>query len=721
MLPSHFFHCGIKVPMTSLIKKGDHLLAAINSYIRNDVPLLTNSTQIRVPDEVLCCMENMAEASAAASSPSAADDSAHMSETLRESIKRTYFTGTHGRESKDSHVFFECIKFVAGLIAPYTILGTVTRDLADICLLAINEHAEALNFPGPALVSACLDVDALSSERSCMGERTKLEKRSDLNDHQGGVGKIIISSICSDVDARKRNNVITSTMQSVLLPNWTAYMQLATAFPLRYVKAIISDRLTAEVCRDRQLQGRGENENDVFAEDDEKSITDESMHLVRGDMSVVRGELIKEASEVKVMKSAYSREIAQYYEIIGDEHLNRAELHGDVCIPLGHGFDPLFKYRPITKFFVRSEPFHRLDTSSLDAYDEYMDKPREYLDEQFWNIFRSRGVICAGGAPLSTLLGVAQLTSGWAGDVDLFLIRPPRARDASSMEEYAAREANEMAQLTEDVARYLMNVAITRDKNAMMFAYVSRNALTLQFSTGMTKIQIMTRPFVSIRHVLSAFDLDPCRVAYDGSLYYITRSAAVAIAYRAYALQPRVHSTLYRVCKYTSRGFACVVPAVMCHNNDSDEEEQVSGNRSSPEKLDAVMRAEGATPKGLFAAAELGRSKQCYEYCRCSVVDLLARRYAEAPETQEMSSSDWWSPLDLYRERNNSNNDYKLGGGEAVRANAIIDIITSKLKENDIMWTEEPLTVSNSVSDECLPRHIRNTFECRVVEACKNA
>jgi hypothetical protein len=528
------------------VKNRDHLLAAINSYVGTSVPSLCSTRaqidapfyhaeQISSPDEVLRCLEDMAEA--AASAPPT--DSSHISATLCEAIKRAFRAGTHGRDSKASHGFFESMRFVAGLLAPDTSLGAAARDLADVCLLATDEHPEALSFSGPMLVSACLNFDALNSGRSDTGEQVKREERGI---EEWSVGKEIVSAICTE--DLTHDDSMTSITRSVLLPNWTAYTQLASAFPFRYVEAILADRMTSDAYR--QLR-----EAAVTAEGVTKPVDMTTMnYIICGDLSAVREVLIKEASEVKVVRGEFCRYCARSHDKVEDERrMNRAELYGDVCIPLERAHDLHFEGIPVTNLFERSDPFHHVS---------HMDTPRGYLDERFWDTFRPQGVVCAGGAALYTMLGLYEPTPTWAGDVDLFLIRDIRSAEENAL------EVDEMALLIDDITRYLTATSTTCTGYESTFAYVSRNALTLQFASGVTKIQIMTRPFMSIEHVLSSFDSDPCRVAYDGSRYYITHSAALAVAYRTYALQPGVRSTLYRLCKYTARGFACAVAGVTC-------------------------------------------------------------------------------------------------------------------------------------------------------------
>jgi hypothetical protein len=77
-------------------------------------------------------------------------------------------------------------------------------------------------------------------------------------------------------------------------------------------------------------------------------------------------------------------------------------------------------------------------------------------------------------------------------------------------------------------------------------------------------IQIVTRLYHSVEHVLLGFDIDCCCVAYDGKRVIALPRATRALQTRTNLIDTTRQSTTYesRLLKYTKRGFAVAVPGL---------------------------------------------------------------------------------------------------------------------------------------------------------------
>ena len=86
-------------------------------------------------------------------------------------------------------------------------------------------------------------------------------------------------------------------------------------------------------------------------------------------------------------------------------------------------------------------------------------------------------------------------------------------------------------------------------------------------------IQLMMQTYSSIAFLLSAFDVAPCGVAFDGATTWLTPQAAVAYRYGVFLVDPRTRDrpNAARMAKYFDRGFALGLPNLAPFTRDTKQ------------------------------------------------------------------------------------------------------------------------------------------------------
>lgn len=656
-----------------------------------------------VGDDVIRCMDVLASAFVAyeegASTPCGVEWSAWWARF------HSTFACQEGRQ-QDWPRLCDGVRFVAGMLSPETSLGLHARDFADVLLTTP---------PTSAKDEAAFLVHVLRQRRT-------IDVHRFLRCALYGRRHYVAACACADAKGERQQEraglvvaeASARVIEAALLPHEEAYAQMARsrALPVQYVQATLAERVAAEAFRVLRSC-----DIDVTALDSALRVVATSGSREAVCASVVSETYDEKAWGWRLLLPGPSHEQGQG-QGQGQETARAAPVKVstfeddrdtvDLVFPLGRISSKERRLGLTLPPFGDDRPF-RYDSHAarFHACHNLM----TYLDDRFWDAFRPRGVVCAGGAAMHGLVsgGIKE-----QGDVDLFVVRDRmmrRAASASGVGGDGIDDAAQLASLAQDIAAYLTEKAAATEwpDDLPVFAYVTRNALTLEvgFVIGSVKVQIMTRLFACIDEVLASFDLDPCRVAYDGAAYYVTESARHALGRRLYVRQPACSTTLYRLCKYATRGFSCAVPRALVDNVDID----AFRAEQDPLRLDRTMREEGASAKGMYAAARLDEMR---DFCRHDVTTHLARKHADEPEAQEMSSGDWWSARALYMERQRIERLSPV----ATRVESSVDLILRKFAQNGIAWTEEPLkppSSQGSDAEKTLPPHIERAFLDRII------
>lgn len=116
-----------------------------------------------------------------------------------------------------------------------------------------------------------------------------------------------------------------------------------------------------------------------------------------------------------------------------------------------------------------------------------------------------------------------------------------------------------------DIVKHLMET-YARNIDEQPFVYVTKEAVTFvpRHSPGAPKVQLILRSNSCIGQVIHNFDVDCCGVAFDGQELWMTRRARVAIQTQRNCYDPSHFSKsyVYRLMKYSRRGFSVVVPCL---------------------------------------------------------------------------------------------------------------------------------------------------------------
>jgi hypothetical protein len=182
----------------------------------------------------------------------------------------------------------------------------------------------------------------------------------------------------------------------------------------------------------------------------------------------------------------------------------------------------------------------------MDTPDSSNHCPHAYFREETSSLLDgvlSPNLVCAGGAPLASLLG------GSIKDVDIFLVG---FTDASSAIVAISRAA-EQIMVNAQRAFHEPTFRFFKTENAYNVSVYSDNIRV--------DIQFVLRLFADEAQIPLSFDLGPTRITYDGTVFRSCYTADFALAYRVCIPDPLRATTSQRMPKYHFKGFRATLVA----------------------------------------------------------------------------------------------------------------------------------------------------------------
>lgn len=207
--------------------------------------------------------------------------------------------------------------------------------------------------------------------------------------------------------------------------------------------------------------------------------------------------------------------------------------------------------------WLSNNKLSRDDTAVKVYLDVVDDQGRVSVTLGARDIGKRRGIVMAGGALERLAIG-----QDWSevADIDLFVIDEhdvPVDVDASDMYEWARVDASEIVNST-------LRALAARAKRVHVNTRDHVIDVTVIYATRTVKVQIIKRIYASAAHVIAGFDLDSCRLVFDGAR--ITAHPTALRAWRngwnlfdGYTLST---SALHRYTKKALLGFGALVLGV---------------------------------------------------------------------------------------------------------------------------------------------------------------
>lgn len=164
------------------------------------------------------------------------------------------------------------------------------------------------------------------------------------------------------------------------------------------------------------------------------------------------------------------------------------------------------------------------------------------------------GLVIAGGSVLSLLRfeesGLIGLVDK-SYDIDIFCIHPLESKlsDEEIIRQKTTEIFNELTKILETD-----KIFVVRTGYSVNFRINASNDYIFQF---------ILKPYLSINHLLSSFDIDCCCIAYDGKKLWVSQRFKRAYKHASNLVDTTKQSTSYetRLIKYAMRGFSIGIPS----------------------------------------------------------------------------------------------------------------------------------------------------------------